>query len=203
LNTELNSKSIPKIKKSASQIAKKHIEGFEKELVSALEFLMQKPKSWLAQSEVIKAIGITGSSDSVPYLLDLSLQEYDTSIIYRDLAFSICMLTDIKEKKLSYFDNILNSYNHMSISGACSALLYSGFIPKNQDIINILNNISEYTENEGQVITPRCYIAAACYSWPQELTKEFLSNCKNSLWSGLVEIANDSSLGKKTKYILV
>ena len=142
MNTELSSKSIPKIKKSASKIAKKHTKGFEKELVYALEFLMQKPKSWLAQSEVIKAIGITGSSDSVPYLLDLSHQEYDASIIYRDLAFSICMLTDIKDKKLSYFDNILNSYNHMSISGACSALLYSGFIPKNEDIINnkIKNN---------------------------------------------------------------
>jgi len=203
LKTELNSKSIPKIKKSASQIAKKEILGFEKELISALEFLMQKPKSWQAQSEVIKAIGITGSSDSVPYLSDLNLQKYDASIIYRDLAFSICMLKDIKRNELNYFNSILNTSNNMSISGACSALLYSGFIPKNEDIINILNIIAVFTEDEGQVITPRCYIAAACYSWPQELTKEFLSNCKNSPWSGLVDIAKDSSLGKKTKYILV
>jgi hypothetical protein len=130
LKTELNSKSVPKIKKSATKIAKQQISGFEDDLIISLEFLMQKPKSWSAQVEVIKAIGITGTKKSVPYLMSLS-------------------------------------------------------------------------ENEGNVITPRCYIAAACYTWPSELTKEFLAVCKESPWDGLVEIATDSFIGKKTKYVLV
>jgi len=200
---ELESKSAPKIKKAAQKISKAKLEGYEELLLAALEILLLKPKSWKAQSEVIRAIGITGSKKSVPYLKSLALKDFVATVLYRDLSFSICMLQDINSEKFEYLESILETTNNSLLSGACSAILFSGVIPSNSTIKVLLSSIVDRDVNEGQVFTPRCYIAAACYSWPQELTKNFLQMCSKSSWSGLVEIANDSIAGKKTKYVLV
>jgi hypothetical protein len=200
---ELETKSAPKIKKAAQKISKSKIVEYEDLLLSALEFLVLKPKSWKAQSEVIRAIGITGSNKSLSYLKELVLRDFDATILYRDLGFSICMLEDIENKSFEYLESILETTNVSLLSGACSSILLSGILPSESTIKSILNSVVEHDKNEGQVITPRCYIAAACYSWPRELTEVFLQRCTKSSWSGLVEIANDSLASKKTKYILV
>lgn len=200
---DLESKSAPKIKKAATKISKGKIEGYEALLLSSLKILIQKPKSWQAQSEVIKAIGITGTEESLPYLKELSKLKFDSTLLYRDLGFSICLLEDISSGKLNYTVSILDSSNELLLSGACAAILYSNYTPSSEEILRIIDSVAERDRNEGQVITPRCYIAAACYSWPAELTTSFLQKCASSSWSGLVQIANDSLVGEKSKYVLI
>jgi hypothetical protein len=172
-------------------------------LISALEVLIQKPKSWQAQSEVIKAIGITGSEKSLPYLKELSNQEFETTVLYRDLGFAICLLQDISKGSLVYTSSVLDTSNDLLLSGVCAAILFTGFIPNEKEIIQILDSVMDRNNNEGQIITPRCYIAAACYCWAPDLTKNFLLQCSKSSWLGLVEIANDSIVGKRSKYVLI
>ncbi|GIB60717.1 hypothetical protein VCSRO93_2880 [Vibrio cholerae] len=200
---DLESKSVPKIRKAAAKIAKDKIGGYESFLLASLKLLIQKPKSWQAQSEVIKALGITGSDKSIPYLKELSTQEFDSTLLYRDIGFSICLLEDISTGQLKYTHNILDTSNDMLLSGVCAAILYSGFTPIPEDIVKIIESVVDRDQNEGKLVTPRCYIAAACYSWPPEFTENFLHRCAGSSWSGLVEIANDSLAGKKSKYVLV
>lgn len=201
--SELESKSAAKIKKAALKISKANLEGYEELLLSALDVLLLKPKSWKAQSEVIRALGITGSKNSLAYLKSLTLKEFEATILYSDLSFSICMLQDIKNENFEYLESILDTENNSLLSGACSAILFSGIVPDKHTIQSLLSSIVDRAENEGQVLSPRCYISAACYSWPQELTKNFLQVCSKSSWDGLVEISNDSMAGKKTKYVLV
>lgn len=203
LLTELESKSAPRIKSAASKISKGRLKGYEELLLAALTLLMQKRKSWQAQSEVIRAIGITGSKASIPYLKELEQTVIDSTVLYRDLGFSICLLEDIANGKLDYLKSILHSTNVLLLAGACSAILYSEFIPNDEDISSILNSVAIHTQDEGNIITPRIYIAAACYAWPIDLTREFLSGCSKSSWRSLVEISEDSLTGKKTKYVLV
>lgn len=200
---ELESRSAPKIKKAAAKISKGKIEGYESLLLSSLKMLIQKPKSWQAQSEVIKAIGITGTEKSLPYLKELSKQEFESTLLYRDLGFSICLIEDMNGGKLNYTTSILDTSNDLLLSGACAAIFFSGYKPSPEDIVKIIASVVDRDHNEGQIITPRCYIAAACYSWPTELTTSFLQKCSNSSWSGLAEIANDSLAGKKSKCELV
>jgi len=202
-NEDLESKSAPKIKKVAAKISKGKIEGYESLLLSSLKLLIQKPKSWQAQSEVIKAIGITGSEKSLPYLKELSKQEFESTLLYRDLGFSICLLEDMSGGQLNYTASILDTSNDLLLSGVCAAILFSGYTPNSEDIVKIIESVVDRDQNEGQMITPRCYIAAACYSWPAELTTSFLQKCANSSWSGLAEIANDSLASKKSKYVLI
>ena len=200
---QLQSKSAPKIKKAAVKIAKEKLTGYEEPLTDALKYLMLKPKSWQTQSKVIQAIGVTGSAASIPYLKELTLNEYEATVLYKDLGFSICLLEDIPNANINYLKSVLSSKNNLLISGVCSALLYSEFIPSNDDIIVIMNSIIEITEDEGQIITPRCYIAALAYLWPKNITNSFLEQCLKSNWNGLVEIAKSSIEGKKTRYVLV
>ena len=200
---DLESKSAPKIKKAATKIAKLNLGGYEPLLLDALKLLIQKPKSWQAQSEIIKAIGITGSEKSLPYLKELSIQEFKSTLLYRDLGFSICLLEDISNGKLKYAISVLDTSNDLLLSGVCAAILFSGITPVLKDIIQITESVADRDQNEGQTITPRCYIAAACYSWPPEFTKIFLLKCAKSSWPSLVEIANDSLACKKSKYVLI
>jgi hypothetical protein len=153
---DLESKSAPKIKKAATKIAKGKLSGYEEFLLSALIVLMQKPKSWQAQSEVIKAIGITGSEASLPYLKELANQEYGVIVLYRDLGFSICLLEDISNGSLVYAVSVLDTSNDLLLSGICAAILFSGFIPSEKEILQIIDSVADRNHNEGNVITPRC-----------------------------------------------
>lgn len=200
---ELESKSAPRIKKAAQKISKARLQGYEQLLLVALDTLISKPKSWEAQSKVIRTLGVTGSKKSLPYLNELSCKEFEATILYLDLGFSIFMLQDIANKEYKYLESILEQSNDSLLAGVCSAILFSEVIPPKGIITKLLSSTVGITKNEGQVISPRCYLAAACYSWPQELTQDFLQRCSKSTWSTLREISNDSMAGKKTKYALV
>lgn len=190
LKEELESKSAPKIKKAASKVFKKKIVGYEELLLASLKYLIEKPKSWQSQSEVIKAIGVTGTEKSLPYLKELVNHKFESTVLYRDLGFSICLLNDIANEHLEYAISNVDSSNDLLLSGICAAILYSGFVPSKKDIEIIVSSVENRDSNEGPMITPRCYIAAACYSWPSALIGAFLNKCTESSWSGLVEIAN-------------
>ncbi len=199
----LKTKSAPEIKKAATKIGKQKLQGYGDYLLDALQFVIAKPKSWQAQSEVIRALGITNCVEASEYLKELLQFNFKSTILYRDLGFSLCLLDDIHNNKLDFLKSTLSSGNESLISGACSALLYKKFVPSENDIELILESIISITTNEGQVITPRCYIAALAYLWPPHKSKEFLEACLHSKWNGLVEIAQSSIGGKKTRYVLV
>lgn len=203
LITELQSQSAPRIRKVAESIARQGVSGYEDQLLEALSSLMLKPKSWQTQSQLIRAIGITGSTKAIPYMKELALLDFVSAILYRDLGFAICLLEDIHSGKLDYLKSTLSSGNELLMAGACSALLYSKSIPCDKDIIEIIKAISNMETNEGQIITPRCYVAAVAYLWPASLTKPFLELCTRSNWSGLVEIAKSSLHGKPSTFVLV
>jgi hypothetical protein len=200
---ELQSKSVPIMKKAAAKIGKQQLQGFGVHLLNALKFLLSKPKSWQAQSEIIRALGITDCIETSEYLKELMLWNFQATILYRDLGFAICLLEDIQNNRIDFLKSTLSSGNELLISGACSALLLKEAIPSDSDIEIILESISSIDGNEGQVMTPRCYIAALAYLWPPYKTEKFLASCLQSKWDGLVEIAKSSVIAKKTKYVLV
>lgn len=203
LQGELESGSAPRIKKAAAKIAKARLPGYEKPLQEALRVLASKPKSWSALSQVIRAIGLTGSAESVPQLEALAATPMDAEVLYRDLGFAICMLKDIAQGRLSYLLGVIDAKSDLLVAGACSALLASGFIPERESISKILEAVSSRTENEGRVVTPRMYIAAACYRWPRESTEPFLLSWQKAASPLMVELATDALAGRRTKRTLV
>lgn len=203
LQRELESGSAPKIKKAAAAIAKERLPGYEKPLQEALRSLASKPKSWSALSSVIRAIGLTGSTESVPLLKELAATPMDATVLFRDLSFAICMLEDIAQGRLSYLFSVLDAPSDLVVAGACSALLASGFVPERTSISKILEAVSSRTRDEERLITPRMYIAAACYCWPRDLTEPFLLSWQKAASPLMVELATDALAGRRTRRVLV
>ncbi len=200
---DLESGSSPKIAKAAQNIIKKNIDGYCPHLLEALTKEIKKPKAWKSQCQLIKAIGITNCTEALTLLKELIDNDYEHTVLYKELAFAIFMIENFAELNLNFLFHSIEKGNDLQISGACSAILYKKIVPKKDDIEKIIVGISPYTENEGQKITPRCYIAAVAHLWPKEEIHNFLVTCKKSNWAGLVEIADYALQGKESKIQLI
>lgn len=200
---ELQSNSSARIEKAAKIVIKEKLTGLSNELLEALSTVIDKPKMWKSQSALIRAIGMTDCTNALPFLRELVGRKFDSTIIYRDLGFAITLLSDIFERNFIFYREAVNTRNVMLIAGCCSAILYSECLPSEEDVSVIISSISEIDADEGNIITPRCYIAAAAYKWPYPSVRPFLELCTRSKWSGLVDIANSSLHGSKCKQILV
>lgn len=200
---DLDSGSSPKIAKAAQNIIKRKIDGYSLYLLEALTKEIKKQKAWKSQCQLIKAIGITNCLEALPFLKELIENDYVHTVLYKELAFAIFMIENATELNLNFLFHSIKKGNDLQISGACSAILYKKIVPKKDDIEKIIIGISPYTENEGQKITPRCYIAAVAHLWPKEETHNFLEKCKKSNWAGLVEIAEYALQGKESKIQLI
>jgi len=200
---DLESNSSTKIRKAAEIIFKNKHDGYSLHLIESLVKEIEKPKSWKTQCQLIKAIAATECTDALALLYDLIDRDYSSTILYRELGFAIFILENLKEHNLNIFYKSIEKGNEMQICGVCSGILFKKMIPSNDDIKNIISGVTPYTENEGLKITPRCYIAAVAYLWPKSEISEFLESCKNSTWSGLVEISTSSLQGIESKIKLI
>ncbi len=202
-SADLESSSAPKIRKAAEKIFKNKTPGYCDELINALKQFMGNPKAWQTQSILIRALGATNCQNSAGFLKTLVDLDHSNHVIYRDLGFSIALLEYTENKKFDFLFSILSSENYLLIAGACSALLFASAIPSEPQMQELMKATVGITENEGRVITPRCYIAALAYLWPKNLTETFLENCKSSTFSGLKDIASTSLQGKPSKIQLI
>ena len=203
LAQELESKSPPRIRKAVKLITADSISGYENQLLNALKIAIQKPSYWKTQSQIIRALGTTGSSNCIEYLRRLVCQNHSSTVLYRDLGFAICLLEDIPNNSIGFLESTFSSNNQLLVAGACSALLYFEHVPSEQQIESIVAAVVGMQKDEGQIITPRCYIAAVSYLWPSTHTVAFLKECKKSSWAGLREIAESSLQGRKSSFRLV
>ena len=199
----LESGSSPKIQKAAKVISKKILSGYCAPLTAALKEQIKNPKSWQTHCELIKAIGITGCSGALPMLKELIGKEYESTILYRQLAFSILLLEDLTSRNIDFLFLSFKKKNVSQIAGACAGVLYCKIIPTEEEVTKILSETATYTEDEGRTITPRGYIAAVAYLWPASSVKDFLESCKKSSSRVISQIAEDSLHGKKSKFQLI
>jgi len=201
--SDLESSSSPKIRKAAEAIYKKNLDGYCPYLVKALTKEIEKPKAWKTQCQLIKAIAMSNCTDALTTLRQLIEREYESTILYKELGFAIFILENTEALNLNFLYQSLTKGNELQISGVCAGVLFKKIIPEKEDIKKIIAGISQYTENEGAKITPRCYIAATAHLWPKEETIDFLESCKESSWPGLIEISNDALQGKASKIKLI
>ena len=200
---ELESNSSPRIYNAAKNILDKDLTDYCPHLISALKKEMEKRRAWKTQCQLIRTIAITNCHNAIPTLKELIQNKYDSTILYKELGFSIFILENIKEQNFDFLYESFNKSNELQISGVCSALLFKKITPPNDVIRIIISEVNKYTENEGSKITPRCYIAALAYIWPKNETSVFLELCKKSKWTGLAEIAESSIQGKESKIKLI
>ncbi|WLQ16620.1 hypothetical protein O5O45_11890 [Hahella aquimaris] len=200
---DLESGSSPKVRKAAEAIYKNKLQGYCPYLIQALTKEIEKEKAWRTQCQLIKAIAGSGCTEALQILNQLLDEKFESTILYKELGLAIFILQSTERESLEFLLMSIRKGNVHQICGACAVVLKKKVVPGSEDIRRILRGIQPYTMNEGAVITPRCYIAAVAYLWPQEETRDFLESCKTSTWNGLVEIADNSLQGKESKTQLI
>lgn len=200
---DLNSRSSPKVRSAAQKIIKDRISGHCQELEKALAIEIEKPKAWQSQSKIVRALGVTDCKSAAPYLRKLMHEKFIGTVVYKELAFSLALLDDISAENLTFVYETFETRQIMPIAGVCAAILYRGIVPSSDDIQKILSFLPLYTSDEGRVISPRMFIAAAAYRWPVEIVRDFLNDCLQSESQTLVEIAHDVLDGKKLAVQLI
>ena len=188
LAEDLNSNSSTKVSKAALQIEKKRITGFGAELEAALIREIAKPLAWKSQCQLIRTIAIMGHKSAVPYLRGLIFNNFDATKVYVLLGFAISMLEDDGQRTDFFFES-LGRNNASLVAGACAAIFHQRIIPPIAEMQKIMFSVSEIINDEGQIISPRTYIAAVAYLWPLSETREFLVSCQKSKSKALYEIA--------------
>lgn len=200
---DLESGTSPRIRKAAEAIYRSNLQGYCSYLLQALIKEIEKPKAWKTQSILIKALSSSNCVDALPTLRQLVTRTYESTVLYKELGFAIFVLENVGELNLEFLYQSIHKGNVLQICGACAGILFKKITPPNEDIRKIIDGIAPYTQNEGQIITPRCYIAAVAHLWPKEETREFLQSCKLSAWKGLVEISDNALDGKESKIQLI
>ncbi|MDG9669199.1 hypothetical protein ONV78_15765 [Hahella sp. CR1] len=200
---DLESGSSPKLRKAAEAIYRNKLQGYCSYLIHALTKEIRKKKAWRTQCQLIKTIAGIDCTEALPILNQLLDEKYESTILYKEIGLAIFILQSTEQEGLEFLFTSIRKGNVHQICGACAGVLKKKVVPAREDIRRITSGIQLYTEHEGAIITPRCYIAAVAYLWPLEETRDFLESCKKSTWKGLVEIADSSLQGKKSKIQLV
>ena len=99
ITEELQSGSSPRIRKAAEKISKQLITGHSNDLIKSLKEQIKPPRSWQTQSAIIRALGKTDCREAIPYLKELAGLEFESTVLYKDLGFSICLLEKISSNK--------------------------------------------------------------------------------------------------------
>jgi hypothetical protein len=199
----LASTSSAKIIKAASFIEKRRLPDYGEALLAAFERQILKSEAWQSQCQLIKTLAVIRYQTAAEYFQTLLRQDFAATKVVMMLSFAVTVL--LYGRKLStdfIFDN-LETHNVPIIEGACAGILYLELVPSSIQIRQILRWVSPLVENEGQVISPRTYIAAVAHLWPIAETKEFLESCKSSKSQTLVEIASYALQGKRSKFVLI
>ncbi len=169
---------------------------FGAKLLKALNSELQDKRTWETQCAMLRAIGDVGYRMGIPELWQISELTHNTTMLYHEIGFALCRLEPISNDNLSVVKRIISTQNPMFVGGAFMAIYFLRIVPTSQEDVQLIIKTAEQDiEKEGQIITKRCYIAAASAGWDYPEVLGFLESCKKSEWKFLHNIATESQMG--------
>lgn len=190
-----------KRKSAARAIGKTKDPAHGPKLLDALISELKDKRTWETQCAMIRALGDVGCQEARPELWRMSAQDYDATMLYHEIGFALCRIEPITNDNLLIVRKIIDTQNQMIVGGAFKGILLLKIVPSSQEDVRLILAAAERdTENEGQIITKRCYIAAACCEWKFPEVEEFLKSCENSKWNHLQQIVAEAQAGRYPKW---
>jgi len=181
---------------AAKAIGKTADDQYGPVLLAALQTEFEDSRTWQAQSAMIRALADIEYRDALDYLWKVSKRELEHTIVYGELGFAIGRLTPILNSDISVVRQIVANGSVEFARGAFRAIYFLRIVPeKAEDVAFLIGQARSDYENEGRVITKRCYLAAATAGWNGSEAERFLEECKSTEWKMLREIV-ELSRGK-------
>jgi hypothetical protein len=158
-------------------------------LLEALQKEAADLRTWQAQCTMIRALSDIGFRQALDYLWQFSERTIEHTMIYEELGFSIGRLTPISNSDISVVRQISRSSPIQFSRGIFRAIYFLRIVPeKSEDAVFLISEARKDFENEGRVITKRCYLAATAAGWSEYEARPFLEECRNTEWKMLKEI---------------
>ena len=145
------------------------------------------PESGETLFEALKkevALGVVNYQPALPFLWELTRQDFDATMTYLGLGDAILRLSILEKPLAMVWHEVLNTQNPMFIDGALRAIALLKLVPDDETIQRIIavarqpNFIKDVRGYPGDKSGLRYWVAAASGGWKKSLTQEFLLECQ-------------------------
>ncbi|HAS8250388.1 TPA: HEAT repeat domain-containing protein [Vibrio vulnificus] len=169
---QLNSKASAKRRSAAKKLRKLKAKDAGPPLLEALQIELKDKRTWETQYQMIMALGESGYTDSLEFLLQLAKQEFEATMIYIAIGDAITTLEQLHDPDLKSLSKWIDQDKKSLIEGAIRSLAINKTTPSNKLIKKIIS-YAEKPDSRNSVF----WISAASPGWPENLTESFLKDC--------------------------
>ncbi|WP_460607527.1 hypothetical protein [Hymenobacter terrigena] len=175
-------------------------------LLEALKKEIKDKRTWSARYHIIAALGVVKYLPALPFLWELTHQDFDATMTYLGLGDAIVRLSILEKPLSEVWAEVLKTQNPMFIDGALRAIALLKLVPDDetiQDIIAVarqpefIDGVRGYPGDKSGL---RYWVAAASSGWKKSLTHEFLLECQLIKDTSLKHAADQALKGKYLKW---
>lgn len=190
---QLGDKKSPKRRYSAKRLRKLKDVDAGSSLLAALEIELKDLRTWETQYQMIMAIGECGYKPALPFLNELTKQDFEATMVYVAIGDAIVRLSIENERDTAPIFKLLDTGNEMLIDGALRAMAMLKMVPSDSHIEKIINYVATRELNQGI----HFWVVAAAPGWSGAKVEEYLDYCAKSPRE---EITSAVNLARKNKY---
>lgn len=192
---QLSNKASAKRRSAAKKLRKLKAKEAGPALLTALKSELKDKRTWETQYQMIMALGESGHTESLDFLLQLAEQEFEATMVYVAIGDAITRLGLSRHGNINHSIKIfLSTNNTMLTDGILRAIAMLRLTPEENAIDKIIN----YGLNLNLEDNSRVWIAAAAPGWPPHITKRFLDEC---MTSDNQQIKRAAEAALKNKYL--
>ena len=175
-------------------------------LLAALKKEVKDKRTWSARYHIIAALGVVKYQTALPFLWELTRQNFDATMTYLGLGDAILRLSILEKPLAEVWSEVLKTQNPMFIDGALRAIALLKLVPDDVTIQNIIavarqpefvDGVRGYSGDKSGL---RYWVAAASGGWKKSLTHEFLLECQLIKDTSLKHAADQALKGKYLKW---
>ncbi|MEP7706547.1 hypothetical protein [Paraglaciecola sp. 25GB23A] len=190
---QLGDKKSPKRRSAAKRLRKLKDVDAGSSLLAALEIELKDLRTWETQYQMIMAIGECGYKPALPFLNELTKQDFEATMVYVAIGDAIVRLSIENERDTAPIFKLLDTGNEMLIDGALRAMAMLKMVPSDSHIEKIINYVATRELNQGI----HFWVVAAAPGWSGAKVEEYLDYCAKSPRE---EITSAVNLARKNKY---
>lgn len=169
---QLNNKASAKRRSAAKKLRQLKAKKAGPALLAALKNELKDKRTWETQYQIIMAMGESGYTDSLEFLLQLAKQEFEATMIYIAIGDAITTLEQPHDPDLKSLSQWIDQDKKSLIEGAIRSLAINKIIPSDNLIKKIIS-CAEKPDSRNLDF----WVSAASPGWPANLTEPFLKNC--------------------------
>ncbi len=175
---QLDNKASSKRRSAAKKLRKLKAKQAGPALLTTLRNELRDKRTWETQYQIIMALGESGYTESLDFLLELADQEFEASMVYVAAGDAIGRLSYVKDGSIKSVLNFLDSKDHAApfIDGLIRAIAILKLIPSDEDIERIINYGNDPKTSDNN----RTWIASAAAGWNGSKVEQFLNRCAAS-----------------------